>query len=307
MPPRRASSRSEPQKIHIIQARAPEAFLDPKFRLHVKRVPRHHTMSEQHGHDFDELVVILSGRGKHHVGRQIYDIEAGEVFVILRGMSHCYPECDNLCLFNILYDADQIRMPRADLRAVPGYQALFEIEPRFRAQTRFKSRLKLSVKELARLVPLVAELQEELESNTPGHRFLAIAHFMRLVAWLSRAYSQIPHEDPPPVTQLSKVLSYIEENYTEPLGVEELAQVAGMSQPTLFRTFQQILGRSPIDHVVHLRIDKATRLLTRTDKRIGEISGEVGFNDSNYFTRQFRAITGCSPREYRERTQLKKV
>jgi len=34
---------------------------------------------------------------------------------------------------------------------------------------------------------------------------------------------------------------------------------------------------------------------------VGEISYSVGFNDSNYFTRQFRAAYGCSPREYRER------
>ena len=276
-------------------------FTDPEFRLRAIREPRHDIMPDPHTHDFDELVVVLNGHGRHFVGSETYDIEAGEVFVILRGMNHSYPETKDLSLINILYDAEQLRLPRADLRAVPGYQSLFEVEPRIRARAHFASRLRLSIDELAKMMKIVAEMEEELNSRTPGHRFLATAHFMRLIGWLSRAHSKLPYDEPKPVTQISRVLSHLEAHYAEPLTVEKISRLAGMSQSGLFRIFHQVLGRSPMDHLLHLRIDKAARLLTRTTMRIGEISEVVGFNDSNYFTRQFRATHGCSPRKYRER------
>jgi AraC-like DNA-binding protein/quercetin dioxygenase-like cupin family protein len=300
---------TEPSKNSIILSLPPlvkklrhkQLFEDPAFRLRAMRIPRHGAVSDPHCHDFDELVVVLDGHGKHFVGSETYDFGAGDVFVILQGMSHCYPEAKDFSLINIIYDTDQIRMPRADLRSVSGYQALFELEPRLRARSHFKNRLKLSLEELGKMLKIVAEMEEELNGNTPGHRFVATAHFIRLIGWLSRAYSKLPRDEPRSVTQISRVLGYIETNYTGPLSVETLSRVAGMSQSSLFRTFQQILGRLPIYHVMHLRMEKATRLLARTRMRVGEISYSVGFNDSNYFTRQFRAVYGCSPREYRER------
>jgi len=277
-------------------------FPEPDFRLRVMRVPDHGASQEQHTHSFEELVVILAGHGKHRVGEEIYDIAAGDIFVLLGEMTHCYPESRGLSLINILYDTGNLRLRRADIGALPGFHALFEIEPRLRQQQHFKNRLRLSVNELGRLTRLVADMEEEIVQQGPGYRFMAIAHFMRLIGFLARAYSGLPADEPRPVTQISEVLGYLERNYSQPIVVEDLTRVAHMSQSTLFRTFQQILGRSPIDHLLHLRIDKATQLLARTRLRVGEVSAAVGFNDSNYFTRQFRQITGLSPRDYRRQS-----
>ena len=55
-----------------------------------------------------------------------------------------------------------------------------------------------------------------------------------------------------------------------------------------------------IDYLIRLRIQKATELLADGELRIGEVVLACGFNDSNYFTRQFWRVTGRSPREYRK-------
>jgi AraC family L-rhamnose operon transcriptional activator RhaR/AraC family L-rhamnose operon regulatory protein RhaS len=60
------------------------------------------------------------------------------------------------------------------------------------------------------------------------------------------------------------------------------------------------MGRSPIDHLLHVRIQKATELLAGSDRTITDIAFDCGFTDSNYFTRQFRKTTGHSPSEYRK-------
>jgi iron complex transport system substrate-binding protein len=99
------------------------------------------------------------------------------------------------------------------------------------------------------------------------------------------------------VTQISEALAYLERHYAEPVTIEAVAEAVGTSPTSLYRMFREVVDRSPIDYLIHLRIDKARQLLRRGGMRVGEVSGAVGFNDSNYFARQFRRITGRSPRE----------
>ncbi len=282
------------------QLKAAEIFPNPRFRLHVMRIESHH-MSQPHTHDFEELVVIVGGTGKHQVGSEVYDISAGDVFVMLGGMNHCYPEANKLSLINLLYDPANLRLPLADLGALPGYHALFQVEPRLRQQRRFQNRLKLDMDELGRLAVLIGELESELRSKTAGAHFLATAHFMRIFGWLARAYTRMPVTRKRPLDQISRMLGHLEQHYAAPLNIDDLAKVARMSPSSLFRLFRQHVGRSPVDYLIRLRIGRAAEMLRRESARISEVSETVGFGDSNYFSRQFHRVMGVSPREFRRR------
>ena len=72
-----------------------------------------------------------------------------------------------------------------------------------------------------------------------------------------------------------------------------------MSRSNLMRVFRAATGQSPIEYLLRLRIQKAMALLRNTDLTITEIAMEVGFNDSNYFTRQFKRVQGSSPTRFR--------
>lgn len=245
-------------------------------------------------------MVVLDGHGKHEVGREVYEISTGDVFVLLGDVSHCYPEVKALSLINILYDSANLRLPRADLGAVPGYHALFEVEPRLRGRQRFQNRLQLGMDELGRLAKLIAELEAELSAQSPGSHSVATAHFMQIVAFLARAYSTMSVEKQRPVTQISELLGYLDQHFAEPLTIRDLAKVAHLSETSLFRLFRQLMGRSPIGYLIRLRINKAAKLLRREPLRVKEVSEAVGFTDGNYFTRQFRQVMGISPREYQK-------
>jgi AraC-like DNA-binding protein len=287
----------------IRQLKGANVFPDPHFRLHVMRIPMHSKSQRQHTHDFEELVCILDGHGKHQVGQEVYDISAGDVFVMLGDVSHCYPEASKLSLINLLYDTSNLQLPRADLGALPGYHALFQVEPRLRQQQRFQNRLKLEMAELGRLAGMIAELEDELRSKPPGSHFLATAHFMRVVGLLARAYTRVPVGKERPLHQISELLGHMERHYAEPLTIYDLTKVARMSQSTLFRVFRHIMGRSPVDYLIRLRVGKAAQILRREPLRIAEVSEAVGFSDSNYFSRQFHQVMGVSPREYRLRAR----
>jgi transcriptional regulator GlxA family with amidase domain len=156
--------------------------------------------------------------------------------------------------------------------------------------------------ELGRLAVLIGELEAELRTKAAGSHFLATAHFMRIFGWLARAYTHIPVGERRPLDQISKLLGHLEQHYAEPLTIDDLAKVARMSQSSLFRLFRHLMGRSPVDYLIRLRISKAAQILRREPLRISEVSEAVGFGDSNYFSRQFHQVMGTSPRDYRRRS-----
>jgi AraC family L-rhamnose operon transcriptional activator RhaR/AraC family L-rhamnose operon regulatory protein RhaS len=59
------------------------------------------------------------------------------------------------------------------------------------------------------------------------------------------------------------------------------------------------MGTSPIANLVQLRVNRAAALLRQTNQSVTEIAFQVGFHDSNYFTRQFHKLLGVTPRQYR--------
>lgn len=257
-----------------------------------------HPSTDVHKHTFHELVVIMKGTGKHVMDNTTYGMEAGDVFVITGDMVHGYNIPGTLSLINILFDPKRLGLPFKDLRRLPGYHALFDVEPRMRRKHNFESRLRLPMDELAHLAGMVAELEEELSRREPGYRFMSTTHLMHIIGYLSRCYTKIQLPKARPVMRISEVLGYMEHHYDDPLTLDDLTRVAHMSQTSLMRTFREVMGRSPIDYLIRLRVSKASQLLAGGGVRVTEAAMQVGFSDSNYFSRQFRKVMGVSPRDY---------
>jgi AraC-like DNA-binding protein len=278
--------------------RSAVVFPERDFPIHVIRTDRHGPTS-LHSHEFNELVLIVSGRGRHLTERGDHPIEAGDVFAIRGDMRHGYADVEQMGLVNILFSPRRLRLPLNDLGNVPGYHALFRLEPRMRDRSGFRNRFRLTPDRLSEATRIVALLQEELNARRPGYRFLATGHLMNLIGFVSRCCSIVESREERPLMQMSRLLSYLEERFHEPLTVQQLTGVAGMSESTLMRSFRRLLGRSPIDYLIRLRVSKACELLQHGDLRITEVAYECGFGDSNYFSRQFRKVTGQTPRDYR--------
>ncbi len=96
-----------------------------------------------------------------------------------------------------------------------------------------------------------------------------------------------------------KAMAYIHEHYSEPIGREDVARHASVSEGYLSRCFTQETGLSLIHYVARYRIQQAKHLLNAGTMSITEIALKVGFSDSNYFSRAFHREVGISPLAYR--------
>ena len=276
-------------------------FRDHGMPIAVMRMPDHGDVS-LHSHDFHELVLITGGGGRHITAHGSYPLKTGDVFLIRGSTRHGYAGTERLGLVNILFNPRQARLPlnELDLGAVPGYHALFKIEPRMRQAGRGGLRLGLNAAQLEQAAAVVGELEAELRARRPGGCFMACGHLMRLIGFLSRCYSALQEPRATPVLGISRALSHIEQHFAEPLTVARLARVAGMSESTFMRRFREAVGRSPVEYLIHTRIAQACGQLRHGDSpKLVAVADACGYADANYFSRQFHRVMGCTPRAYR--------
>lgn len=109
---------------------------------------------------------------------------------------------------------------------------------------------------------------------------------------------------PQPTSMLVKqACAYIQQNFARSFSLEELSETIGVSKSYLSRIFKVDTGISLWDYLNRYRIQKAKELLLTTNESITAIAGDVGYEDTSYFSRVFHEIAGCSPRAYRQQLQ----
>ena len=101
------------------------------------------------------------------------------------------------------------------------------------------------------------------------------------------------------VEGLAGVLEALHEHPGDPHRVEELARRAGLSPARFSRRTRALFGLSAAQLVVKVRIDAARRMLLDRETPIARIALACGYCDQSAFTRQFKAVTGLTPAQYR--------
>lgn len=276
----------------------PEAvFADPAFPLACRRWSGSSVFL--HRHDFHELVIVLTGSAQHTLNGSRSMIAAGDVFLVRGKTEHAYTETQNLSYIDIYFDPQRLHLPMSGIGSLPGYHALFRIEPRVRQNNRTGAGLRLSAPALADACLFASQLERELADSLPGHRFIAAALLLRLIRFLSLHYAESETSNARQWLTLGKVLTHIDRHFAEDLAVGQLARLAGLSERTLARLFHRVMGQPPMDYVIRVRIDRARKLLA-AGARVTETAFACGFNDSAYFSRQFRKVTGMTPLVFRK-------
>jgi len=270
-------------------------------RVRTEEAPSYaHDLTEvEHSHDFCELVIVTRGSAMHWLEGHDFPVTAGDVFLLQGRQSHYFHDRQDLDLINIMYDPEKIALPESELRRMPGYCAMFMLEPTYRRQHRFASRLHLKRVPLAQVEQLAEEMERESDDKNPGHEVALRAKLLELLVFLSRAYTTTDTTEAEALLRVGNVIGALENDFSKDWKLDDLLKIAHMSRSNLMRVFNKATGQSPIEYLVRLRIQKAMELLRNTNFSITEIAMEVGFSDSNYFTRQFRRATGVPPRTFR--------
>ena len=100
-------------------------------------------------------------------------------------------------------------------------------------------------------------------------------------------------------SSIQEILDYINNHYTQPIRMENLARSFGVSVSWLSHEFARFTNRSVYDYVLYRRVMLARQQMLGTAS-LNDIAYQCGFNDYSNFLRSFTRIVGMSPSQYRK-------
>ena len=250
---------------------------------------------ECHWHDGVELLCVVDGEIEHSVNGESYLMREGDFMFVNSGSIH---------------EGRATKLKRGKYMVVSFLTSLLSPENKDRvAETYFGSVMSgenfpllflshdnENAIELRRLCGEVSELKRchpicyELEIKARLFKIWAILFSLA-------SQKEITSKTYTAIDRMKKAVSYINENYQNKLGLDEIAAVCNISKSEFCRSFKRVMHRTPFDYIMDLRIRKSIELLD-DGKGVTEAAMSSGFFDSSYYTKMFKRYMGCTPREY---------
>ncbi len=243
-----------------------------------------------HFHDFDKLVILLSGRVDYCVEEKIYTLRPGDVLLIRHHSVH-----KALIDRGEPYDRVIIYLDRKYFERVMPDGGLTDCFRRGRLC--LLSPDEAQRQEIARIL----SLYESAAADTRrGAQVLCDTYVMQLFVQINRLTAEEGEaEHRGGDEKLRAVLSYINENLTGELTVDALAERAYLSKYHFMRLFKEQTGQTVHAYVRQKRLLYAARLI-REGAEASKAAAESGFSDYSAFHRAFRDCFGISPGELKK-------
>ncbi len=102
------------------------------------------------------------------------------------------------------------------------------------------------------------------------------------------------HEGSAGHAKLVLAKNHILQYYKEPLTTQELADIAGYNKDYFIEKFKSAFGMTPVQYLIHVRVDKAKELALYAGLNVSQIAERVGYSDVHTFGKMFKKKTGSS-------------
>ncbi len=226
------------------------------------------------------LQCTLSGEGELEIDGEVYSLRRGDTFIVDIPNDHCY----RLPLTSQEWEIIYLEFSKESL---PLFKKLYQMEGHY-----FHTNPKL-LKLVTQLYKMA--IDDKLEDIYQNSRY-AYELLMNLMSHFSKEIEQKTFS-----FYVDRGKKFIEENYSQLIGMEEIADYVQLSKFHLTREFKKEIGTTPGNYLTQVRMRKAIELLIFSQHlTIEEIAIQVGYNNGNYFSKVFKREIGVSPKGYRE-------
>ena len=264
----------------------------PEFPIEFYHLSADHPryIMNAHWHKEFELIRVLEGSLILYLGNMRYNLTKGNIFAVAGGVLHrgepknCIYEC--LVFDPHMLHHSQNYIPQKYISPITDLQ--ISIPQPFLENEQLQS--------------TANTLFELMSARPPFYELEIYSHLFSLFSWLYRANQLKTTVNTPQASKsqtIMNLMSWLEQNFAEPLQLETLAKRTGLSQKYLCRIFKEYTSKPPMEYVTDLRIENACTQMTMLKKSITEAAFNSGFNDLSYFCKVFKRLKGITPREYK--------
>lgn len=251
-----------------------------------------------HWHDEMEIITISGGSGVVTVQSKRYEVKAGDLILIQPQLIHSISQMKNTPMeyFNILF--------RFSLLGTPG-DACYDkyLKPIYEQAKKVPVYLPKSDPLNQLLRPYIDDLTENRRARYTTHELMVKSDLFAVLCHIQPFCCDANEADRSLHTtcrKLKKVLLYVQENYANPITVDQAADLSGFSASHFAKLFRKLTGTSFTQYLKELRLKIAADQLRQTNVKIIEVAEAAGFDNHSYFTRSFAAKYGMTPSKYRK-------
>lgn len=249
-----------------------------------------------HWHKCLEIIAVVDGWLEIEIERQKYIIEAGSVTVVNPSQLHyCEHYSRDTKLFCVIIDLSLFRG-----RYMDSMEEKY-IAPLKEGRVIFPPYIPGNTQ----LVELIRDCSQTFCGQAEAYQIRLKALLYQMLYVLFTQCGDVRCDEQKNPDSLSRervntILQYVDEHYAERIKLDDLVAILHINKYYICKIFQQHIGRTFLDYVNLVRIQKAVEMIVSTNDSITTIAFATGFQDINYFSRIFKRIMGISPTQLRK-------
>lgn len=276
-----------------------------RHTIFVKEINVKNLSNPVHFHKEYEMVLITKSKGRRIVGDSIENFEEGDLVLIGPNLPHVmyndksYYEPDNeqpVAAIVTYFRMDWLNEEFIHSKEIPQLQELLQ--------------------DIGRGIQVFGETQKQvvllLNELLASHGLRRIIHLLSIINLISetkeyKCLSSIGYTNPhnqKDVQRISKIYTYILDNFTADISLETVATLANMTPSAFCKYFKGRTQKTFTNFVNEVRIGHACKLLFNDQLSMTEICFQSGFNNLTNFNRNFKQYTKVSPSEFKRNLKI---
>jgi AraC-like DNA-binding protein len=275
-----------------------EIYLDPSCPFSIDRQLLNRSSNRKgyfHWHSCFEITCILSGQGRYFVNEEVYEVTDGDIILFNNVEPHGWEIVSR--------QADLLVMVFSPEYIMNGFSVMDYdyLKPFINRGSNFKNKLDHNEPLTGELTALIHSIAAENEEKNTGYQLMIKATVLKILTLLIRnsqdtsKSSALLQEKKAKMMRLSSVFDYINENYSDQISLTKASEIAYMSPNYFSAYFKKVTGKTFIDYVSELRINRADKLMETTDLSVLDIATRCGFHNMSNFYRIYKKIRKTSP------------
>ncbi len=262
--------------------------------------------AEWHHHPEIELIYIIKGTGTQFIGNDIDHFNGGDMILVGSNLPHLW-KCDEQ-----YFEKDsQLKAESYVMHFLPNvFGEHFMRLPENRLILELLEKAKQGIRVSGDTQQQIIGYMQRLLQAKASERLILLLQILHTLS-LSKELELIAAnnmERPPSDKEgerMNNVFHYLIDNFSKPISLDDIADKANLSPNAFCRFFKARTKKTFSQFLLEMRINHACKLLADTEKSIGNICFDCGFNNSSHFNRYFKQLNGITPLEYRKRQLMK--
>ena len=281
---------------------ARDGVIEDNSKIYIEKSNYDTPPANEHFHEFLEIVYIASGTAAHWINGKPCKASIGDLYMLDFSDEHTFEErSDDFTIITLAFTPELIDDSLVESNNAQDILGLVLFRPFFEQNggLRFSMNLFHQEKEVS---GILEEMIAEYTRKETGYHIMLRAYLMILLSKIFRnaLKGNAPEKNAYHISTIDAAIVYLEQNYSRPFNLNEIARVALLS-PSYFSTlFKSQTGVSITDFTQKIRIEQACKLLNNPKNSVNAVMELVGYNDSKFFYQLFKRHMGVTPGEYKK-------